>query len=71
MITFIKHFPLVVPISVFRFHPIPIFLKFYLPTIACKMQKRKIKPTSRLQAGFRYAYAIAKINHLRSETAKL
>ena len=31
MITFIRHFPLVVSVPAFRFRSIPIFLEFYLP----------------------------------------
>ena len=31
MITFIRHFPLVVSVPAFRFRSVPVFLEFYLP----------------------------------------
>jgi len=31
MMTFVKHFPLGVPITTFRFRPVPVFLEFYVP----------------------------------------
>ena len=33
MITFIRHFPLVVSVPAFRFCSVPVFLEFYLPQI--------------------------------------
>ena len=31
MITFIRHFPLIVSVPAFRFRSVPVFLEFYLP----------------------------------------